>query len=182
MSPTIPMQAGLRIRYYARTLSRCFRLRPLPSFHYLGTNRQSRTLYSWHRNASNPPRLQKWNGALSQGIFAAVLFTGVATSYTIVNSKPMKLDTPEPSDDYLGLEDVVQQYSPPIPPMTMEQANEMLRWEESYQIVGKGSGVLRFDTVRIPSNSPTEDEQLSASGHEDNDIKWLVWAVFDGHA
>ena len=64
----------------------------------------------------------------------------------------------------------------------MEQANEALRWEETSHSSGLGSGILRYDTVRIPSHLPSEDELLSASGHEDGELKWVMWGIFDGHA
>jgi len=182
MSSTVKFYASLRTCYYGSPLLRRTWICAPPPFFSLDARRQGRTFYSSHRIAFNPPLLHKWNSAFSRGIFTAILFTGAAASYTIIASKPLKLESVEPSGEYLGEEEITQRYSPPIPPVTMAQANEALRWEESYNAVGEGSGVLRFDTVRVPSNSPPEDELISASGYEDDELKWLMWGVFDGHA
>ncbi|CAD6572113.1 MAG: hypothetical protein ASARMPREDX12_004951 [Alectoria sarmentosa] len=53
---------------------------------------------------------------------------------------------------------------------------------EDSQIVGTGCGILRYDTVQLPSNLISEDDYLSASGHEEGEIKWMLFGIYDGHA
>ena len=76
--------------------------------------------------------------------------------------------------------------------LTPEQATQRLRQtEESYQ-VGRGRGVVRYDTVQLPSNNPIEDDHAekivevpqsvtpAPEGNESSD--WMFWGVFDGHS
>ena len=118
---------------------------------------------------------------MSRGLLSTILLTGAGISYSLVASKPLLLENDD-AFEMISASEVEQKYLSPVLPFTIEQANEALRWEESIQIVGQGSGVLRFDTNRIPSNNPCEDEVLSASGHEEDEVKWFLWGVFDGHA
>lgn len=66
--------------------------------------------------------------------------------------------------------------------MTMEQADEVLRYQETYHSVGGGSGVLLYHTAQLPSNFRCEDEHVSASIQDDGEIKGLMWGIYDGHA
>ncbi|KAF6240447.1 hypothetical protein HO173_001115 [Letharia columbiana] len=58
----------------------------------------------------------------------------------------------------------------------------MLRRSEDSQMIGSGSGVLRYDTMQLPSNSISEDDCLSATGREDGEIEWMLFGIYDGHA
>ena len=82
----------------------------------------------------------------------------------------------------LGPEQVKQKYLSPTSPFTIEQANEALRRDEDSQLVGTGSGVLRYDTMQLPSNPISEDDYISASGHQEGEIKWMLFGIYDGHA
>ncbi|RMZ89411.1 hypothetical protein DV736_g3356, partial [Chaetothyriales sp. CBS 134916] len=78
--------------------------------------------------------------------------------------------------------------------MTPAQATERLRKTEQSFLVSRGSGVVRYDVVQLPSNDPIEDDHAekivqvpntvaatdadSASSSSD----WMFWAVFDGHS
>jgi pyruvate dehydrogenase phosphatase len=76
--------------------------------------------------------------------------------------------------------------------MTPEQASQKLRKNEESWLVGRGSGVVRYDVVQIPSNDPIEDDHAekiievphtvtpSAEGTPNSD--WMFWGVFDGHS
>lgn len=72
-------------------------------------------------------------------------------------------------------------------PLDINQANAILRWEEVSDTIGEGSGVLRTDSVRVPSNSPSEDEYFYRTAGYERDsstyanLKWMMWGVFDGH-
>ncbi|KAJ5909018.1 hypothetical protein N7495_001700 [Penicillium taxi] len=72
--------------------------------------------------------------------------------------------------------------------LTPEQATEKLRKDEESYLVNRGNGVVRYDLVQVPSNSPIEDDHAelvvevpsSAAAGEASD--WNFWAVFDGHS
>ena len=105
-----------------------------------------------------------------------MLLTSAAISYTVHDAKPFVLA----NDDTFKLDrsDAVNQnYLSPILPLTIEQANEALHQEESSQIVGGSSGVLRYDTMQLPSNPILEDKYISASGQEKNKIKWMLFDI-----
>lgn len=69
-----------------------------------------------------------------------------------------------------------------------EQSTQKLRkMEESYH-VNRGRGVLRYDLVQLPSNSPIEDDhaekivELPARPDAAAGSDWMFWGVFDGHS
>ncbi|KAJ5996615.1 hypothetical protein N7499_007066 [Penicillium canescens] len=76
--------------------------------------------------------------------------------------------------------------------LTPEQATQKLRKNEESYLVNRGKGVVRYDIVQVPSNSPIEDDhaekivEIPASvaavkdGEPSSD--WMFWAVFDGHS
>ncbi|KAF7716253.1 Protein phosphatase 2C family protein [Penicillium ucsense] len=76
--------------------------------------------------------------------------------------------------------------------LTPEQATEKLRKNEESYLVNRGNGVVRYDIVQVPSNSPIEDDhaekivEVSSStlGQTDGEPNsdWMFWAVFDGHS
>jgi len=76
--------------------------------------------------------------------------------------------------------------------LTPEQATEKLRKNEESYLVNRGKGVVRYDIVQVPSNSPIEDDHAelivevpsSVAGNTNGDpsTDWNFWAVFDGHS
>ena len=73
-----------------------------------------------------------------------------------------------------------------------EQATQKLRKNEESYLVNRGQGVVRYDIVQVPSNSPIEDDHAekivevpssvaSTKGGEANS-DWMFWAIFDGHS
>lgn len=76
--------------------------------------------------------------------------------------------------------------------LTPEQATQKLRKNEESYLVNRGQGVVRYDIVQVPSNSPIEDDhaekivevpssaEVAQSGTPNND--WMFWGVFDGHS
>lgn len=76
--------------------------------------------------------------------------------------------------------------------LTSEQVTDKLRVNEESYLVGRGSGVVRYDVVQIPSNDPIEDDHVekivevpqSTAATEDGQASsdWMFWGVFDGHA
>lgn len=76
-----------------------------------------------------------------------------------------------------------------VMPFDMEQVNALLRWEEVSDTTGDGTGVLRTDAVRVPSNLPCEDEyfhrsrgfRYDSSTYTTGNLEWMMWGVFDGH-
>ena len=176
------LRAGCYLCQHLRRNQAFGHTRSLPLF--LGRRLDKRT-YSSLRKVLDYPWLRNHSKESPSSITTASLLAGTVVSlvyYNIWFSTPVRLESDVPEEEFLNEREIDQRYSPPIVPMTIEQANEALRWEESSHIVGRNSGVNRFDTVRVPSNSPPEDELVSASGHEDDEIKWCLWGVFDGHA
>ncbi|KAL6715677.1 [Pyruvate dehydrogenase [acetyl-transferring]]-phosphatase 1, mitochondrial [Lecanora helva] len=121
-----------------------------------------------------------WRRANPWRTWSIPLMVGAGISYSIATNNPLKLESFDP--ELLRQDDISKPYNPPFAPYNIDQANDVLRWEEGTQVCGTGSGVLRFDRVRVPANGPCEDELISAAGHENGEIKWLLWGVFDGHA
>ncbi|KAJ5678703.1 hypothetical protein N7462_006947 [Penicillium macrosclerotiorum] len=76
--------------------------------------------------------------------------------------------------------------------LTPEQATEKLRKNEESYLVNRGKGVVRYDIVQVPSNSPIEDDHaekivevpssVAANTNGDASSDWMFWAVFDGHS
>ena len=108
-------------------------------------------------------------------------FLGAGTIYSVFTSKTLKL---EGKDSGLpGAEYIDQRYLPSTMPLSIDQANDALRWQEASQNHDLGSGVTRTDSTQLPGNIPCEDEIFGASGRgEDGKVEWHLWAVFDGHA
>ncbi|KAI4652259.1 hypothetical protein J4E93_002458 [Alternaria ventricosa] len=73
-----------------------------------------------------------------------------------------------------------------------DQATAKLRKNEESWLVGRGQGVVRYDVVQIPSNSPIEDDHaekiievpsnLAATENGASASDWMFWGVFDGHS
>lgn len=76
--------------------------------------------------------------------------------------------------------------------LTPEQATEKLRKNEQSYLVNRGRGVVRYDVVQVPSNSPIEDDHaekivevsssVAANINGEPSSDWMFWAVFDGHS
>lgn len=70
------------------------------------------------------------------------------------------------------------------PALDLATANMKLRKEEaSTRFVKKRDiDVTRIDTLRLPSNSPTEDRWSYGVADVGDVEDWKVWGVYDGHA
>lgn len=76
--------------------------------------------------------------------------------------------------------------------LTPEQATQKLRRNEQSFMVNRGKGVVRYDVVQVPSNSPIEDDHaekivevpssVAAANEGESTSDWMFWAVFDGHS
>lgn len=72
--------------------------------------------------------------------------------------------------------------------LTPEQATQKLRRNEESYLVNRGQGVVRYDIVQVPSNSPIEDDhaekivEVPAATDGAPSSDWMFWAVFDGHS
>jgi len=76
--------------------------------------------------------------------------------------------------------------------LTPEQATQKLRKNQESYLVNRGKGVVRYDIVQVPSNSPIEDDHaekivevpssVAASKEGSANSDWMFWAVFDGHS
>ncbi|KAJ4378322.1 [Pyruvate dehydrogenase [acetyl-transferring]]-phosphatase 1, mitochondrial [Didymella sp. IMI 355093] len=110
---------------------------------------------------------------------ALVVGQGELYTGTITGSGPISKET----DEY-GRR-VVEMLDP-------EQATAKLRKNEESWLVGRGAGVVRYDVVQLPSNSPIEDDHaekiievpsnLAATDNGAAASDWMFWGVFDGHS
>ena len=76
--------------------------------------------------------------------------------------------------------------------LTPEQATQKLRKNEESYLVNRGKGVVRYDVVQVPSNSPIEDDHaekiveipayVAAVSNGEPSSDWMFWGVFDGHS
>jgi pyruvate dehydrogenase phosphatase len=76
--------------------------------------------------------------------------------------------------------------------LTPEQATQKLRKNEESYLVNRGKGVVRYDVVQVPSNSPIEDDHaekvvevpssVAAAKEGEANSDWMFWGVFDGHS
>lgn len=118
-------------------------------------------------------RSQQSRLTVSRGVRLALLLALVGTFYNNFEKTPLRLEGS--NEDSLGVENIDQSLLSPVTPCTIQQANELLRWEEASHVVGLGSGVQRFDTVRIASNMPCEDQTVAAMfDPEDDKNRWLA--------
>ncbi len=75
--------------------------------------------------------------------------------------------------------------------LSPEQATEKLRRSEESYLIGRGTGVTRYDLVQVASNNPIEDDhsekivsvdQTIAPSPNGSNNDWMFWGVFDGHS
>ena len=76
--------------------------------------------------------------------------------------------------------------------LTPEQATQKLRKNEESYLVHRGKGVIRYDVVQVPSNSPIEDDHaekivevpstVATAKEGEANSDWMFWGVFDGHS
>ena len=155
------------------------RFSPSPSFSHLSFSR-AQSSKTTHRNATNYAWFrERWSSSARRG-FTISLVVGTGIACSIITTKPLRLESNNP--EFIHNASVAQNYQPVLAPLSIDQATDVLRWEESSTLCGMGSGVVRYDQVRVASNVPCEDSQNAASGLEENEIRWLLWGVFDGHA
>ena len=98
----------------------------LTSSPFVSIRNHNRRLYFSHRSIRNFPRVRNWNGTQALGVCSALLLAGAGISYHIFTSRPLKLESDETG--FLSKKQIAERYLPPIPPYTIEQANEALRW------------------------------------------------------
>lgn len=101
------------------------------------------------------------------------------TTSTSVHDQPLSKKTDDSGKKMVGM-------------MTPEQATEKLRRNEESYHVDRGSGVVRYDVVQLPSNDPIEDDHaekivevpqsVAATTDGKSASDWMFWGVFDGHS
>lgn len=141
-----------------------------------------------HRYHSGPERLHPKEATSTpiRAIAAAALAGLGYAVYLYSNSVPLVLETWSPitTDKDRASLNTASHVSNPL---DIDQANGILRWEEVSKAIGEGTGILRIDSVRVPSNYPCEDEYFGPFGGYERDdstyanLKWMMWGVFDGH-
>ena len=160
-------------------------IRPFPRFgqspilDHLVFNRHHISKSTHRNNVTYLSAGTNWSSSFWCGCsMTFVLGTGIAYSFFMTN--PLRL---EGNNQKLLHSDLLyEKYIPVIIPSSLDHASDTLRWEENAAQCGMGSGVLRYDSVRVQSNLPCEDHMNSASGLEEDEMRWLLWGVYDGHA
>ncbi|KAI9714269.1 MAG: hypothetical protein M1820_000228 [Bogoriella megaspora] len=109
------------------------------------------------------------------------LFVGPGELYsgTITGSGPLSKETDDAGRKVLEM-------------MSPEQVDLKLRRNQESYIVGRGNGVVRYDTAQLPSNDPIEDDHaekivevpqsVAAAANGTTSTDWMFWGVFDGHS
>ena len=114
--------------------------------------------------------------------YSASLFAFFSVSFVACSSYPRNRRLLEGeggiSETYLTQE----QYVPVTEPLSIEQAEDMLRWDEDSQILPPGSSILRYDFVQIASNLPLEDGSNFSKVFNNDELRYAIFSVFDGHA
>ena len=151
-----------------------------PSIPANGFN-QSRALHFSRRRVRHLQWLRHLHSNSPRGTLFGFLLASAGICYSTYKTKPLALESDETFKS-IGQGMVKQKYISPTIPLTIEQANETLRRIEGSQAMAAGSGILRLDTMQLPSNPITEDMCLSATGYENGEIRWMLSGIYDGHA
>ena len=112
----------------------------------------------------------------------AVSFLAICT---LSNASPHLLESSQSDDEeeveeYVNL--VYERYTPNTIPLNLKAAEEVLNWDTKSQPMQSGSNILRYDSVRVASNPNGEDYAILATGRDDDELKWVIAGIFDGHA
>ena len=117
---------------------------------------------------------------------AVALFTSLLAFHVVYGKPPRLLEAGQDDDEEAAAEDIFNEssnYRPILKPLSMEMAEEILRWNESSEPLQEGSSVLRLDQVRVASNNEVEDYLNVAKGSDpDGELRWIMTGVYDGHA
>lgn len=163
------------------TLSRHQPIRPFPplSFGIESCNHPILQAQRW-----NCSRVRHWGQQGSHPPFvrvAALALSVSGISYGIYNTQPHLLEAPQPDEDFELKEAVFLRYRPVNPPRSLEQADDMLHWQEDSILVG--GSIIRSDQVQLPSNLPAEDTMVQAQAKDQQgELVWFISGIFDGHA
>ena len=134
------------------------------------------TYYSVSQNAGlSKEELEKAAESTRKALFVGPeeLYSG-----TVTGSGPLSKETDDSGRKVLEM-------------MTPEQVDRKLRRNEESYNVGRANGVIRYDTVQLPSNDPIEDDHaekivevpqsIAATQNGTASSDWMFWGVFDGH-
>lgn len=176
MSGFIALNACVRLSTQ-RTLRSSPRSLPRLDMPLHNTTRLARIWARKHGSASHIPRRSLRSSSAS--IISYMALIGSAFVFSAIYNPDLRyLESPPEI-----VEGLVAGYKPPFEPLTLEQAEEILTWDQDSEAPQAGSTVLRLDQVRIPSNVQMEDHTTVGHGIEDDgELVWLVTGVFDGHA
>ena len=112
------------------------------------------------------------------------VFAASFTFLAITGANPLQLESPIPedSDGERSVDLVNERYKPGVN-NGLRVAEQILNWDSRSQPMQSGSNILRYDSVRIASNAGGgEDFTILASGRDEEELKWVIAGIFDGHA
>ena len=140
--------------------------------------RSSKALHIPPRSAPYIQRLRQSLKILSQGYLFWALLGGAGIFYSTYNAKPLLLER----ERLITLEEAELKYFSPTVRLTIEQVNDVLEQLGGSFKHGNGSGIIRHDGIQLPSNPILEDRWNWVSGVEENEIGWMMYGIYDGHA
>ncbi|KAJ8519234.1 hypothetical protein ONZ45_g3796 [Pleurotus djamor] len=124
----------------------------------------------FHASSFRPPRTSR----LPRGSIA--LAVGVSGAYLLYNAKTLhaeadlNLNTNSPT---------IREQS--FGKLSSDSRFDYLKQAAASYFLSEDPAIIRYDTVVVPSNSPTEDYIASAFIHLDHSHTWSIFSIFDGH-
>ncbi|KAI0417333.1 phosphatase 2C-like domain-containing protein [Xylaria grammica] len=133
------------------------------------------------RKTSSPSAVGTGVVSFAAGLAAGWALYRNGKSDKRVASLETPLTTITPDLNHLGTSNQIAYTNPP----TLEDVTQQLN-EHKFTVRGSPGGIDRYDGAQLASNSPCEDAFVHGSfsnpfGADDEDSKWMAWAVFDGH-
>ena len=171
-------------RSYAR-FAKGIAFRARSSLPYVQSIKQNRRPFVSARNSSN----SSYAVGRQRQILVAIqtlFLLGLAYKHWEAEFKhPRALDT---NDFFERSNHDRTKYKPFFRTPTIEEVNEALRWEEASKCLGSPSDILRYDSVKVPCNTPCEDFVTTTTVSDTNDpnavyesLQWALWGICDGH-
>lgn len=114
--------------------------------------------------------------------YGIVIGSAGALSALYVYSKNGKKESPLPQEQASLVSQQNSNFSSTLPALSLKEAEEKLRAVENSGKFGSSTtGEVIFHYLRLPSNSPVEDDLVQAEVEEGKNAKLQYWGVFDGH-
>lgn len=120
-----------------------------------------------------PPSAPRKDHPVFFSIAIVVLVSIIYFRFPHIFGRDVDEEPEEPLDWTTGMQPMLE-YKAAIKKLNKEQKSRSFK-------EGQAGLVSRFDIVRVPSNSPTEDNYVYQVQGVGKDKDWHFWGVFDGH-